>query len=147
MVRNVKLHKGLFINFTFWFQPLVSERWCSHRGKPLSGEYTSTELSTPEPSVSLHLAAPTRAALGIIAVTFHHSIKDFPVSWTAGAGAGSGRYSYPLSFLLSFLPFFLPSWRHRLMWIWKSEKRATVSCGNLWKNNWVKIETTPNSII
>lgn len=92
------------------------------RGKPFSGEDTSTEPRTSEPSVSLHLAARTRATLGIIAVTFHHSIKDFPVSWTAGAD--SGEYSFSLSFLLSFLPFFFPSWRHRFTWIRKWEISA-----------------------
>lgn len=59
------------------------------------------ELSTPEPSVSLHLVPHTRAALGITAVTFHHGIKGFPVSCKAGAGGGGGKYFFHLSFLPS----------------------------------------------
>lgn len=77
-------------------------------GKPLSSAHISMELSTPEPSVSLHLATQTQAAQGITAVTSHHSIKDFSVSCRAEAGerGGTGRYFLPLSFL-PFLPFFM----------------------------------------
>lgn len=77
------------------------------RGKPHSSEYISMELSPPEPSVSLHLAPQTWAALGTTAVTFHHSIKDFPVSCKATAGRGSGKYIFLFPFFLPILPSFM----------------------------------------
>ncbi len=49
------------------------------RGEALSCEHISMELNPPEPSVSPHLAPQTQGALGITAVTFHHSSRDCPV--------------------------------------------------------------------
>lgn len=110
MTWNMKFHKALFKHFHFllsfdssfssWVFPW-SRSWCSCEGTPLSAEHISMEPTILEPSVSLHLATRTRAAFGITAFTFHHSIKDFPVSCTARAGGGSPDYS---SNFLSFLP-------------------------------------------
>ncbi len=72
------------------------------RGEALSCERISMELSPPEPSVSPHLAPQTQGALGITAVTFHHSSRDCPVRCNSEAEGGSGKYFFSFLFSINF---------------------------------------------